>query len=204
MVESQLVPRGIHDERVLRAMAKVPRERFVEGPLKGQAYADHPLPIAEGQTISQPYIVALMTQVLEMSGKEKVLEIVTGSGYQTAILAEAARTVYTVERIAPLLERARNILEELDYQNIHYKLYNGTFGWGERAPYDAVVVTAGTPRIPPPLFDQLDEGGRLVAAVGDRLSQALIKITKRGGRITQKELGSVRFVGLVGEYGWQD
>jgi len=204
MVRRQLVPRGIHDPRVLQAMSKVPREHFVDEPLKPQAHDDSPLPIGKNQTISQPYIVALMTEALELKGDETTLEIGTGSGYQTAILAELSKTVYTVERIEPLLERAKRRLDELGYTNVFFKIFDGTLGWSEHAPYDAIIVTAGAPRVPKPLMDQIKDGGRLVVPVGDRFGQELMRITKKNGGFYEKSLGGVRFVSLIGEYGWTD
>jgi len=204
MVKTQLIPRGITDPRVLAAMGKVPRHLFVEEALRGEAYNDHPLPIGHKQTISQPYIVALMTQALELKGDEHVLEIGTGSGYQTAILAELCEKVYTIERIRPLLEKARKTLWELGYTNILFKAFDGTLGWKEYAPFDAIIVTAGAPKIPQPLLDQLTEGGRLVIPVGGRFSQDLIKITKKNRQFIQKNLGSCRFVDLVGVHGWKE
>lgn len=204
MVKTQLVPRGIRDPRILEVMAKVPRHLFVEEALAGEAYNDHPLPIGNKQTISQPYIVALMTEALELKGQEKTLEIGTGSGYQTAILAELSRSVYTVERIRDLLVKAKKTLEDLGYTNILFKAFDGTLGWKEFEPFDAIIVTAGAPRIPQPLLDQLSEGGRLVIPVGNRFSQDLIKVTKRQGRIVEENLGGCRFVDLVGLYGWKE
>lgn len=204
MVKTQLIPRGIRDQRVLDAMMKVPRHLFVEEALRGEAYNDHPLPIGHKQTISQPYIVALMTQALELKGNEHTLEIGTGSGYQTAILAELCEKVYTIERIRPLLEKARKRLWDLGYTNILFKAFDGTLGWEEYAPFDAIIVTAGAPRVPQPLLDQLAEGGRLVIPVGGKFSQDLIKITKKNGNIIQKDLGGCRFVDLIGIYGWKD
>ncbi len=202
MVKSQLIPRGISDKRLLEAMAKVPRDRFVEEALLGEAYNDHPLPIGHKQTISQPYIVALMTEALELNGDQKTLEIGTGSGYQTAILAELSWKVYTIERIRPLMVKARNILAELGYNNILFKAFDGTLGWEEYAPYEAIIVTAGAPKIPQPLVDQLADEGRLIIPVGNRFSQDLIKVTKKKGNLLQKNLGGCRFVDLVGIHGW--
>lgn len=202
MIMKQLIPRGIRDSRVIEAMGKVPRERFIKGPMKRSAYEDAPLPIGEDQTISQPYIVALMTESLELEGWEKVLEIGTGSGYQAAVLAETAGTVYTVERIETLMKEAKATLGELGYRNIRFKLFDGTLGWVEHAPYHGILVTAGAPYAPKPLLDQLDEGGRLVIPVGDRFSQELKKIIKEKGRVLEKSLSPVRFVNLIGEYGW--
>ena len=204
MVKTQLIPRGINDKRVLGAMGKIPRDRFIEEALKGEAYNDHPLPIGHKQTISQPYIVALMTEAIELTGNERTLEIGTGSGYQTAILAELSEKVYTVERIKSLLVKSRNILAELGYNNILFKAFDGTLGWKEYEPYDAIIVTAGAPNVPQPLLDQLAEGGRLIIPVGNRFSQELIKMTKKRGRYIQKNLGGCRFVDLIGVHGWKD
>lgn len=204
MVTNQLIPRGISDPRVLVAMTKIPRHRFVDEALVGEAYDDRPLPIGHGQTISQPYIVALMTQAMELSGTERTLEIGTGSGYQAAILGELCKEVYTIERIEPLLLRARQILGELGYTNVLFKLFDGSIGWKEYEPFDAIMVTAGAPAIPQPLLDQLAEGGRLLIPVGKRMSQELIKVTKKEGTYIRERLGGVLFVGLVGAYGWKD
>jgi protein-L-isoaspartate(D-aspartate) O-methyltransferase len=204
MVKTQLVPRGIKNPRVLKVMGKIPRNRFIEQALSGEAYNDHPLPIGHKQTISQPYIVALMTEALELTGEEKVLEIGTGSGYQTAILADLSRKVFTVERIRDLMVKARNILADLGYNNIMFKAFDGTLGWKEYEPYDAIMVTAGAPKIPEPLLDQLADGGRLIIPVGNRFSQELIKVTKKNGNIIQKNFGGCRFVDLVGVHGWKD
>jgi protein-L-isoaspartate(D-aspartate) O-methyltransferase len=204
MVKTQLIPRGIKDSRVLGAMTAVRRDLFVEEALVGEAYNDHPLPIGHNQTISQPYIVALMTEALGLKGDEKVLEIGTGSGYQTAILASLADKVYTVERIRPLMVKARNLLADLNYQNVLFKAFDGTLGWQEYAPYDAIIVTAGAPSLPQPLLDQLAEGGRLVIPIGNKFSQELIKVTRKMGSYTQENLGSCRFVDLVGVHGWKE
>lgn len=204
MVETQLVTRGIHDPRVLDAMRKIPRHLFVDEALAAQAYADHPLPIGEKQTISQPYIVALMTEALGLNGHEKVLELGTGSGYQTAVLAELADRVFTIERIPSLLHRAREVLNSLGYRNVVYKVGDGTLGWPEEAPFDAILVSAGAPRVPQPLVDQLSMGGRLVLPVGDRLSQELILVERVPEGIRKTTLGGCRFVDLVGKWGWED
>ena len=204
MVDSQLVSRGIKDAKVLLAMRKVPRHRFVEEALISQAHGDHPLPIGEKQTISQPYIVALMTEALELRGVERVLEIGTGSGYQTAILAELAEKVYSIERIYPLSVKARRLLDELGYLNVVLKVGDGTLGWKEEAPYDAVMVTAGSPDVPQPLVDQLAVGGRLVIPVGDRYSQSLVRVARATEGIKKSDLGGCRFVNLVGQHGWQE
>ncbi|MEE9612808.1 MAG: protein-L-isoaspartate(D-aspartate) O-methyltransferase [Desulfatiglandales bacterium] len=204
MVKNQLMPRGIADKGVLEAMGKIPRHLFVEEALDGESYNDHPLPIGQKQTISQPYMVALMTQALELTGKEKTLEIGTGSGYQTAILAELSEKVCTVERIRPLMEKARKLLAELGYTNILFKAFDGTLGWKEYQPYDAIMVTAGAPKLPQPLLDQLDDGGRLVIPIGDRFSQELIKIVREKDRYKEKNLGGCRFVDLIGVHGWNE
>ncbi len=204
MVKKQLEARGIRDKKLLDVMNKVPRHLFVEEALQSQSYADHPLPIGENQTISQPYIVALMTEALELTGKEKVLEIGTGSGYQTAILAELSYKVYTIERIRSLLNKARRILDELHYYNIRFRLGDGTFGWKEEAPFEAIIVTAGAPAVPQPLIEQLAPLGRIVIPVGEsRGSQTLLKLVKKkDGSITRSNLGGCRFVDLIGNHGW--
>ncbi len=203
MVEKQIAARGIHDKRVLEAMKKVPRHLFVDEALRDQAYGDFPLPIGHGQTISQPYIVARMTEELGLRGDEKVLEVGTGSGYQTAILAELARQVFSIERIPSLLQRARQILDKLGYHNVMIKLDDGTWGWKEHAPYDAILVTAGSPVIPTPLLDQLKDPGVMVVPVGDEYSQTLTKITKKNGKVDTDYLEGVRFVKLIGDHGWR-
>jgi protein-L-isoaspartate(D-aspartate) O-methyltransferase len=204
MVEEQLVRRGISDGRVLAALRKIPRHRFVEEALRDRAYGDHPLPIGEGQTISQPYMVAAMTQLLRLGGSEKVLEIGTGSGYQTAVLAELARRVCSVERLPALAAGARRILEELGYTNAVVKTADGTYGWPDEAPFDRVLVTAGAPSVPTPLFQQLAEGGRMVVPIGDSQSQTLHVVDKVDGQMrTSTDCGCV-FVKLVGRYGWED
>jgi len=204
MVKTQLVPRGIRDEGVLRAMRKVPRHRFVGQDQQGQAYSDHPLPIGRGQTISQPYIVALMTQALALTGRERTLEVGTGSGYQTAVLAELSREVFTVERIPELLVRAEAVLSGLGCANVRFKAFDGTLGWEEHKPFDAVLVTAGAPGVPRPLRDQLADGGRLVIPVGSRHSQELLRIRRAGDRFEESYLGGCRFVDLIGVHGWKD
>jgi protein-L-isoaspartate(D-aspartate) O-methyltransferase len=204
MVRDQLIPRGIHDPRVLSAMRKVPRHWFMEEALWGEAYSDYPVPIGERQTISQPYIVALMTQALELKGQEKVLEIGTGSGYQTAILAELSRKVYSIERIRSLFLKARKIFDELKYFNIVLKVYDGTLGWPEESPFDAIMVTAASPNIPLPFLEQLALNGRMVIPVGDRYSQTLKKITRTEEGFRDEDLGGVRFVSLIGEHGWKE
>ncbi len=204
MVESQLVSRGIKDTRVLETMRKVPRHRFVEEALVSQAYNDHPLPIGEKQTISQPYMVALMTEALELQGDEKVLEIGTGSAYQTAILAELAEKIYSIERIRPLSIKARRILDELGYFNVVLKVGDGTVGAKDEAPFNAIIVTAGSPEIPQPLVDQLAMGGRLVVPVGDKYTQSLMRVVLTKEGITKTDLGGCRFVDLLGRHGWKE
>jgi len=203
MVEEQIVSRGIKDAKLIAAMKKIPRHLFVEEALQNQAYNDHPLPIGEKQTISQPYMVALMTEALLLTGKEKVLEIGTGSGYQTAIVAELSEKVFSVERIRPLAIRARKLLYELGYFNVEIKIFDGTFGWIQESPFDAIVVTAGSPDIPQPLIDQLAMGGKLVIPVGDAFVQDLFRVTKTEEGVRKEDLGGCRFVKLIGKYGWE-
>jgi protein-L-isoaspartate(D-aspartate) O-methyltransferase len=203
MVQTQLVPRGIRDAKVLFAMRKVPRHIFVEEALQNQAYGDFPLPIGEQQTISQPYIVAFMTEALELTGVEKVLEIGTGCGYQSAILAELAPEVFSIERIHLLASRARRNLESLRYFNVKIKVGDGSLGWPEEAPFDAIMVTAAAPGIPGPLLDQLAMGGRLVIPVGDRYSQTLEVVHKTPQGLQHDYRGGCRFVKLIGSYGWE-
>ncbi len=204
MVNEQLVPRGITDPKVLTAMNLVPRHLFVENALWGQAYGDHPLPIGEGQTISQPYIVALMTQALQLKGHEHVLEIGTGSGYQAAVLSRICEKVFTVERVDSLIVKARKTFDKLHYINILGKLDDGTLGWPENAPYDAIIVTAGGPRVPEPLLKQLADPGILVIPVGSRSFQELEVVSKKDGALKSKIIESVRFVDLIGTHGWQN
>jgi protein-L-isoaspartate(D-aspartate) O-methyltransferase len=204
MVREQLVPRGIKDKRVLMAMGAVPRHVFVDEALWGEAYNDNPLPIGEKQTISQPYIVALMTEALELTGRERVLEIGTGSGYQAAILAELVQKVFSIERIRPLYQRARRILDQLKYFNVVLKIYDGTLGWPEESPFDAIIVTAASPDVPVPLLDQLAVGGRMVIPVGDRYTQSLKRFIKTEKGYEEEDLGGVRFVSLIGEHGWPE
>lgn len=203
MVEEQIIVRGIRDPRVIEAMRKVPRHLFVEEALWDRAYGDHALPIGEKQTISQPYMVARMTAALDLTGAEKVLEIGTGSGYQTAILAELAARVCSIERVRSLFEKARASLNRLRYSNVAFKLFDGTYGWPEEAPFDAIIVTAGAPDIPWSLVDQLKPGGRLVIPVGDRASQMLKKIVKSPDGLAATHLTGCVFVPLVGAFGWR-
>ena len=204
MVDEQLKRRGILDYRVLDAMVNVPRHRFVPPELTFSAYHDGPLSIGKGQTISQPYMVALMTECLELEGEEKILEIGTGSGYQTAILAELAREIFTIEVHRYLSDRAKALLADLGYKNIEFRIDDGSKGWEEDAPFHGIIVTAGAPEIPVSLKDQLIEGGRLVVPVGTRSFQTLYKITKQGDTFTKKAFTSCVFVPLVGEYGWKE
>lgn len=200
----QHLRREIDDERVLDAMARVPRELFVPISSRCFAYDDRPLPIGEDQTISQPFIVALMTQALLLTGSEKVLELGTGSGYQAAILAELARQVITVERMQKLAQTAKHTLERLGYTNIEVKLTQRTLGWPAEAPYDAIIVTAAAPTIPQTLVDQLIVGGRLVIPVGSRWEQDLRQVIRRDEGVTIKSLTRCRFVPLIGEEAWDD
>ena len=203
MIQSQIVARGINDSRLIDAMMKVPRHIFVEEAMAAQAYSDSALPIGEKQTISQPYMVALMTEMLHLTGTEKVLEIGTGSGYQTAILARLAARVYTIERIRTLALKARKALDSLGFLNINLRIEDGTCGWETEAPFDAIVVTAGAPDVPGHLIDQLDIGGRLVIPVGNQSEQLLVRITKGAdGSVTREESVNCRFVKLIGQFGW--
>jgi protein-L-isoaspartate(D-aspartate) O-methyltransferase len=204
MVKTQLIPRGIKDDRVLDAMKKVPRHLFVDDYIQHKAYDDMALSIGEGQTISQPYMVAVMTQLLELKGNEKVLEIGTGSGYQAAILAELSKEVYTIERVASLALKAEEKFHLLGYNNIHIKVGDGTEGWPEEAPFDRIVVTAGTPKIPEPHIKQLSEDGIIIAPVGDRFSQQLLKIKKSKGELLETYHTPCVFVPLIGKFGWND
>lgn len=203
MVEEQLINRNITDQKVLEAMKKIPRHLFVEEALRDRAYGDHPIPIGEGQTISQPYMVAIMTQLLDLHGEERVLEIGTGSGYQTAILAELSQKVYSIERITSLASKARYLLENLGYTNILIKIGDGTIGWFEQSPFERIIVTAGAPEVPQTLFDQLKEKGKMVIPVGDSYSQVIEIVEKIEGKIyTKYDCGCV-FVRLIGKYGWK-
>jgi protein-L-isoaspartate(D-aspartate) O-methyltransferase len=204
MVDEQIASRGIRDMRVLNAMSKIPRHLFVEEALHGQAYNDYPLPIGEKQTISQPYMVALMTEALEIKGDERVLEIGTGSGYQAAILAELAEWVYSIERIRSLANKARKLLDELNCYNVEIRVSDGTNGWKEKAPYQAITVTAGAPEIPEPLMDQLAPGGRLVVPVGNAFSQTLVRVLRTKGGFKQEDMGGCHFVKLIGKHGWDE
>jgi len=204
MVESQIKARGIKDERVLMAMETIPRHLFVDEGLMEQAYSDSPLPIGEHQTISQPYIVALMTEALELKGRERVLEIGTGS--QTAILASLADRVFSVERIASLATGARKILDKLNFYNVAIRVGDGSYGWSDEAPFDAIITTAAAPDIPQYLLEQLIPGGRMVVPAGGREVQTLYKLTRSKDNpqeIIKEDLGGCRFVSLIGESGWK-
>ncbi len=203
MVETQIAGRGITEKRVIDAFLKVPRERFVPENLREYAYEDGPLSIGAGQTVSQPYMAALMTASLNLEKGMKVLEIGTGSGYQSAILAQMGCEVYSVERIASLAETAENVLKPLGY-SVKIKVDDGTLGWEEYAPYDRIIVTAGGPAIPPPLFAQLKESGKMVMPVGDTVYQDLMLVTKTGGRMAKENLGGCQFVPLKGAEGWKE
>lgn len=204
MVEHGLVSRGIKDERVINAFLKIPREEFIPEDQKKMAYNDSPVPIKLGQTISQPYIIALMTQCLDLEESDKVLEIGTGSGYQAAILAEIVSEVWTVERFPALLEYAKNNLKTLGYKNINFIQGDGTLGYEKEAPYEAIIVTAGAPNIPQPLLEQLNVGGRMVIPVGGSYSQILKKITKGEKKIEKEDICGCVFVPLIGKKGWGD
>ena len=204
MVEEQIRERGVGAPRLLAALLAVPRHLFVPEDYVAGAYSDQPLPIGEGQTISQPYMVAVMTEALELSGNERVLEVGTGSGYQAALLSLLAAEVYTVESHASLALAARQRLAQLGYANVHVHSGDGTMGLSEAAPFDAIVVTAAAPRVPLPLVEQLAEGGRLVIPVGQADQQELLQVRKTAGQITSRALHYCRFVPLVGRYGWRN
>jgi protein-L-isoaspartate(D-aspartate) O-methyltransferase len=204
MVEEQVIARGITDQRVIEAMLKVPRHKFVEQALEGQAYQDAPLPIGEKQTISQPYMVAVMSESLALQGDETVLEVGTGSGYQAAVLALLADRVFSLERIPILARRARKVLDECGFSKVNIRLADGTEGWQDMAPFDAIIVTAGAPEVPQNYLDQLALNGRLVIPVGDRESQVLMRVTRGGeNKYQQEQLLGCRFVPLIGNHGWQ-
>ena len=204
MVDEQIEGRGIKDQRVIQALRELPRHLFVPGDETSLAYTDRPLPLGSGQTISQPYMVALMTEALALQGWEKVLEIGTGSGYQGAVLSMLSARVFSIERVGALAERARRTLEKLEIRNIEIIEANGSLGLPEEAPFDAIVVTAAAPSVPRPLLDQLADGGRLVLPVGDRYTQNLVRITKEAGNLHRESLGLCAFVPLIGSEGWDE
>jgi protein-L-isoaspartate(D-aspartate) O-methyltransferase len=203
MVREQVLGRGIQDRRVVETMLKIPRHSFVPEALVGQAYADSALPIGEKQTITQPFMVAFMSQALNLKGKERVLEIGTGSGYQAAVLSFLAARVYSVERIRSLLERARKALDQIHCRNVLTRLFDGSYGWKEESPFDAILVTAGAPSIPKLLVEQLKVGGVLVIPVGTRKEQKLLRLRRGIDGFTQELLMDCHFVDLVGEHGWE-
>jgi len=204
MVTTQILSRGVRNPYVIKAMKKVPRHKFVEPPYAEDAYSDYPLQIGCGQTISQPYMVAVMTELIEPEPEHRVLEIGTGSGYQSAVLAEIVKEVYSVERCAELASKAQKVLNELGYTNVKIKVDDGTQGWEEHAPYDGIIVTAGAPEVPKPLIEQLREGGRLVIPIGSRFSQMLVRVTKRGNKLDYEELFGCVFVPLIGKFGFKE
>jgi len=204
MVEEQLIPRGITSQRVLEAFYKVEREKFVPESLRPSAYADYPLAIGQGQTISQPYIVALMSESLDLKGREKVLEIGTGSGYQSAILAELAGEVFSVERIEVLAKTAEQILASLGYAKVKIKLGDGSLGWPELAPFDRIIITAASLRIPLPLTEQLSDQGKMILPLGEVFSQVLTLVEKKSNKIESKDICGCVFVPLIGKYGWRE
>ncbi len=203
MVDRQLIARGISDPDVLKAMRGVPRDRFVPTKFLSDAYKDGPLPIGGGQTISQPYMVAVMTENLEIEPDNKILEIGTGSGYQTAVLLALTDNVYSIERITDIAEHARAVLRDLGYSDPNIKIGDGTLGWPEEGPFDGIIITSGAPSVPEPLKEQLADGGRMVIPVGPRHTQTLLKITRQGNRYTEKEITACVFVPLIGKHGWQ-
>ena len=204
MVQEQIVARGITDARVIAALRRIPRHLFVDPGIVNRAYDDSALPIGEKQTLSQPYMTARMTEALALNGDEKVLEVGTGSGYQTALVAELCFNVFSVEKLRVLSRKARTLLDQLEYQNIALHVGDGTIGWSEHAPYDAIVVSAGSPSTPKPLLDQLSSCGRLVIPVGDEQNQTLLRVTRTRSGFEQEQLGECKFVKLFGKYGWRD
>ena len=204
MVQEQLIARGIQDRRLIEAMRRVPRHLFIDPGLVNRAYDDSALPIGERQTLSQPYMAGKMTEALRLTGKEKVLEIGTGSGYQTALLAELCFNVFSVEKIRVLWRKARELLDRLEYHNIALHVGDGTIGWSEHAPYDSIIVAASAPDLPRPLIEQLSVGGKLVIPVGDDVSQVLKLVERERFGFHQEDIGECRFVKLWGKFGWQD
>ena len=204
MVQEQIIARGIADARVISAMRKIPRHLFVDAGIVNRAYDDSALPIGDKQTLSQPYMAARMAESLALSGSEKVLEVGTGSGYQTALLAELCFNVFSVEKLRGLSRKARSLLDQLAYQNIALHVGDGTIGWSEHAPYDAIIVSAGAPKAPQPLLDQLFIGGRLVIPVGDEQGQTLLHVSRTRTGFKETVLGECKFVKLLGKYGWRE
>lgn len=204
MVQEQIIARGISDSRVIAAIRKIPRHLFIDPGIVNRAYDDSALPIGEKQTLSQPYMSARMTEALKLTGSEKVLEVGTGSAYQTALLAEICFNVFSVEKIRALSRKARQLLDQLGYQNIALHVGDGTIGWSEHAPYDAIIVTAGAPNAPKPLLDQLSIGGRMVIPVGDEQAQTLMRVTRSRSSFKEEQLGECKFVKLLGKYGWRE
>ena len=204
MVQEQILARGVTDARVVAALRKIPRHVFVDPGIVNRAYDDCALPIGEKQTLSQPYMAARMSEALALSGGEQVLEIGTGSGFQTALLAELCFNVFSVEKLRALSRRARALLDQLDYHNIALHVGDGTIGWSEHAPYDAIIVTAGAPQAPRPLLDQLAVGGRLVIPIGDEQSQTLTRLVRTRTSFKKEQLGECKFVKLLGKYGWRE
>ena len=204
MVQEQIIARGVSDPRVIAALRKISRHLFVDVGLVNRAYDDSALPIGDKQTLSQPYMAARMSEALCLGGEEKVLEIGTGSGYQTALLAEICFNVFSVEKLRALSRKARQLLDRLDYQNIALHVGDGTIGWSEHAPYDAIIVTAGAPRPPKPLLEQLAIGGRLVIPVGDEQEQTLLRVSRTRFSYKEERLGECKFVKLLGKFGWRE
>jgi protein-L-isoaspartate(D-aspartate) O-methyltransferase len=204
MVQEQIIARGITDARVIAALRKIPRHLFVDAGLVNRAYDDSALPIGDKQTLSQPYMAARMSEALGLGGDEKILEIGTGSGYQTALLAEIGFNVFSVEKLRALSRKARQLLDRLGYQNIALHVGDGTIGWSEHAPYDAIIVTAGAPSPPKPLLEQLAIGGRLVIPVGDEQEQTLVRVSRTRFSYKEERLGECKFVKLLGKFGWRE
>ena len=204
MVQEQVVAKGIQDLRVIAALRKIPRHLFVDAGIVNRAYDDSALPIGEKQTLSQPYMTARMVEALALGGDEKVLEIGTGSGYQTALLAELCFNVFSVEKIRVLSRKARTLLDQLEYHNIALHVGDGTIGWSEHAPYDAIIVSAGSPSVPQPLLEQLGACGRLVIPIGDEQTQTLLRVSRSSSGFENEQLGECKFVKLFGKYGWRN
>jgi protein-L-isoaspartate(D-aspartate) O-methyltransferase len=204
MVKEQLISRGIKDQRLLNVMGEIPRHLFILEALRSTAYGNHPLPIGEGQTISQPYVTALMVEALELNGTEKILEIGTGSGYQTAVLAKLVEKVYSIERITSLALKARKLIESLHYINILIRVADGSYGWSENAPFDRIIISAASPTIPEPLLDQLKDKGIMIIPLGTETSQTLVKVIKEGERKRVIDISPCLFVKMIGQHGWKN